>query len=59
MIDHKVFRSLPNDGPIDEQLQDIDEKSDFKNDEDAITQTFVSYLPSAHYEDVAIKNTLD
>ncbi|CAG8753569.1 12071_t:CDS:1, partial [Rhizophagus irregularis] len=58
-IDHEVLRSLPNNDPIDEQLQDIEEEPDFENDEDVITRTFVPYLPPAYHEDVAIKNTLD
>jgi len=59
IIDHKVLQSLPIDGSIDDQLQNIAEESDHENDDDVITRSFVPFLPSTDCEDIAIKNTLN
>ncbi len=63
IINNEVLQSLPVDGPIDDQLQksqmNAEEFDDEGNEDSVITRTFVSILPSAHSENVAIKNTLN
>ncbi|PKK75534.1 hypothetical protein RhiirC2_863195 [Rhizophagus irregularis] len=60
IIDHEILRSLPINGTIDDQLQDINEDVDYdENEDDVITRTFVPLPPSANREDTAIRNTLD
>ncbi|CAB4420703.1 unnamed protein product [Rhizophagus irregularis] len=60
IIDHEILQSLPIDGTIDDQLQDINEDIDYDESEnDVITRTFIPFPPSANREDTAIRNTLD
>ncbi|EXX66670.1 hypothetical protein RirG_121580 [Rhizophagus irregularis DAOM 197198w] len=60
IIDHEILQSLPIDGTIDDQLQDINEDIDYDESEnDVITHTFILLSPSANREDTAIRNTLN
>ena len=62
IIDQEVLRSLPVDGPIDNQLreaQTIDKELDCENEDEVVIRTFVPLLPLGHREDIAIKNTLN
>ena len=59
-IDHKVLRSLPLDGTIDDQLQHInDDNNSTESEDDVITRIFVPIILLASREDTAIRNTLD
>ncbi|CAG8687584.1 10113_t:CDS:2, partial [Gigaspora rosea] len=63
-IDNEVLQSLPDNGSIIEELQQIqdDESDENLNDNEndySITRTFVPALPSSHREDIAINNTLN
>ena len=63
-IDREVLQSLPEDGPIDDQLPRLDDiEEDLDNDDDApedsISRNFVpAPLPSPN-EECAIAETLD
>uniref|UniRef100_U9SRZ5 DUF6570 domain-containing protein n=1 Tax=Rhizophagus irregularis (strain DAOM 181602 / DAOM 197198 / MUCL 43194) TaxID=747089 RepID=U9SRZ5_RHIID len=60
IIDHEILQSLPIDGTINDQLQDINEDINYdESEDDVITRTFVPLPPSANREDTAIRNTLD
>ncbi|CAB4437360.1 unnamed protein product [Rhizophagus irregularis] len=60
IIDHEILQSLPIDGIINDQLQDINDDVDYdENEDDVITHTFVPLPLSANREDTAIRNTLN